>query len=101
MRFRWIVHALSMQLFGKSLPLKKFPMDRKIRGISLSDWDQTAKVLAKRFDYQNTFLHRKPRLDIMDPSSGTAGSCDFIVASEVLEHVPPPVQPPSTTWLAC
>lgn len=28
----------------------------------------------------------------MDPNSGVAASCDFIVASEVLEHVPPPVQ---------
>jgi SAM-dependent methyltransferase len=28
----------------------------------------------------------------MDPHSGVANSCDFIIASEVLEHVPPPVQ---------
>ncbi len=91
-RFRWIVDALSSELFGKSLPLKEFPRDRKIRGISLSDWGPVAKVLAKRFDYKNTFLHREPRLDIMDPNSGESSSCDFIIASEVLEHVPPPVQ---------
>jgi len=95
-RFRWIVHALSTQLFGMSLPLKQFPSDRKIRGISLSDWGPIAKILAKRFDYQNTFLHREPRLDIMDPimdpRSGQDAAYDFIIASEVLEHVPPPVQ---------
>ncbi len=89
-RFRWIVEALSIELFGKSLPLKKFPRDRKIRGISMSDWGPIAKVLARRFDYRNTFLHREPRLDIMNP--GGFAPCDFIVASEVMEHVPPPVQ---------
>ena len=72
--------------------LKEFPRNRKIRGISLSDWDRTATVLAKRFDYKNTFFHRDPRLDITNRKSGGDGSYDFIVASEVLEHVPPPVQ---------
>jgi SAM-dependent methyltransferase len=91
-RFRWIVHALSTGLFGESLPLKKFPKDKNIRGVSLSDWGPIAKILAKRFDYQNTFLHREPRLDIMDLQSGADARYDFIVASEVLEHVPPPVQ---------
>lgn len=91
-RFRWIVDALSNNLFGKSLPLKEFPRDKNISGISLSDWGPIAKVLAKRFDYQNTFLHREPRLDITDTESRAAGRYDFIIASEVLEHVPPPVQ---------
>jgi SAM-dependent methyltransferase len=90
-RFRWIVHALSTELFGRSLPLKEFPRDRKIRGVSLSDWGPIAKVLARRFDYQNTFLHREPRLDIMDLPPGAEGCYDFIIASEVLEHVRPPV----------
>jgi SAM-dependent methyltransferase len=91
-RFRWIVHALSTELFGRSMLLKEFPRDRKIRGIGMSDWGPVAKILARRFDYQNTFLHREPRLDIMDPKSGADAAYDFIVASEVLEHVPPPVQ---------
>jgi SAM-dependent methyltransferase len=91
-RFRWIVDALSLQLFGKSLPLKQFPRDRTIQGISLSDWGPIAKILSRRFDYWNTFLHREPRLDIMDGSSGADSRYDFIIASEVLEHVPPPVQ---------
>lgn len=91
-RFRWIVHALSTELFGQSLPLKKFPKDRKIRGISLSDCVLIARVLTRCFDYQNTCLDREPRLDIMVPRAGAANSYDFVVASEVLEHVPPPVQ---------
>ena len=90
-RFRWAVQALSMELFGRVLPLKEFPRSRQIRGIGLSDWGPIAKILAKRFDYKNTFFHREPRLDIMNPPAG-AGSYDFIIATEVFEHVPPPVQ---------
>jgi SAM-dependent methyltransferase len=73
------------------MSLKEFPRSRKIRGIGLSDWEPMAKVLSKRFDYENTFFHRDPRLDIMNPSAG-AGSYDFINAADVFEHVPPPVQ---------
>jgi SAM-dependent methyltransferase len=80
-----------MELFGRVLPLKDFPRSRQIRGIGLSDWGPIAKILAKRFDYKNTFFHREPNLDIMNPHA-SAGSYDFIIATEVFEHVPPPVQ---------
>ncbi len=90
-RFRWAAQTLSTELFGRVLPLKEFPRNRKIRGVGLSDWGPIAKILAKRFDYENTFFHRAPRLDIMNPPAG-AGPYDFILATEVLEHVPPPVQ---------
>jgi SAM-dependent methyltransferase len=90
-RFRWAVQVLSTELFGRSLALKEFPRDRKIRGIGLSDWGPIAKVLAKRLDYTNTFFHCNPRLDIMNPEAAAA-SCDFIIAADVFEHVPPPVQ---------
>ena len=91
-RFRWIVHALSTELFGRALPLKEFPRDRNILGVSFSDWGPIAKVLALRFNYQNTFLDREPRLDIMAPSPNPGRLYDFIIASEVLEHVVPPVE---------
>jgi hypothetical protein len=89
-RFRWIVHALSTEIFGASFPLKKFPARRKIRGLGLSDSLQIAEVLSKRFDYRNTCYHREPRFDIMAPPASAA--FDFIVASEVFEHVGPPIQ---------
>jgi SAM-dependent methyltransferase len=92
-RFRWIVHALSVELFGESLPLPSFPEMRQIRGIGMSDCLSIAEPLHnEKFDYENTFYHREPRLDIMDESSGASESYDFIVSSEVFEHVPPPAQ---------
>jgi len=89
-RFRWIVHALSTGLFGESIPLGKFPRRKKIRGIGLSDEGRLAHVLTKRLDYRNTFYHQEPRFNIMDPPAGAR--YDFIVASEVFEHVLAPVQ---------
>ena len=74
------------------MPLTEFPRDRNIRGVGLSDWGKIAKPLSRRFDYANTFLNWKPRLDIMDLKSGADARYDFLVASEVLEHVPPPAQ---------
>ncbi len=94
-RFRWIVHALSVGLFGESLPLAQFPARKRVRGLGMSDPQQIADVLSKRFDYKNTFYHREPRFDIME-GKGKAefdfGAFDFIVASEVFEHVQGPVQ---------
>jgi SAM-dependent methyltransferase len=90
-RFRWIVQALSVALFGEGLPLTKFRTRKEIRGLGLSDPIPIAAVLAKKFDYRNTFFNREPRFDIM-ADVATAGQYDFIVASEVFEHVVPPVQ---------
>ena len=89
-RFRWIVHALSMALFGKSILLMEFPLRKKIRGIGMSDPSRIAEVLSKCFDYQNTSYHQEPRFDIMT-ANGEA-EFDFIISSEVFEHVQPPVQ---------
>jgi SAM-dependent methyltransferase len=79
-----------MELFGRSLPLKSFPRSKHVRGMGLSDALLFSKVFSKRFDYQNTCYHREPRFDIMTPNTGS--SFDFVIASEIFEHVPPPVQ---------
>jgi len=89
-RFRWIVHALSTELFGTSLLLSEFPVRKDIRAIGLSDPEPIAAVLADRFDYVNTSYHRRPRFDIMSPAGDL--DFDFVIASEVFEHVSPPVQ---------
>ena len=89
-RFRWIVHRLSLELFGRSMPLPEFPSRESIKGIGLTDPKPLATVFAERFTYRNTFLTTEPRLDIRsDPSP--LGELDFLIASEVLEHVEPPV----------
>ncbi len=92
MRHRWLMAVLTGELFGVAYPLDKLPGLRSIRGMGLSDSEPYARVLAERFDYRNTYLHREPVLDISNPYSGAHGTLDFLVASEVFEHVRPPVQ---------
>ena len=89
-RFRWLVHRLSRELFANSLPLCQFPADKSICGLGLTDPAPLAAVLTERFTYLNTYLDMEPRLDIRyDPSP--IGPLDFLIASEVFEHVEPPV----------
>lgn len=88
-RVRSVVHLLSVALFGRSMPLPDFQNDKAISGIGLSDWHGYAERLSAKFDYRNTFFHREPRLDITRPHGEPV---DFLISSEVFEHVPPPAQ---------
>jgi SAM-dependent methyltransferase len=50
-----------------------------------------AKRIAKRLGYTNTFLHKAPSLDITGPGQEWLGQCDFVMSSDVFEHVVPPI----------
>ena len=92
-RYRALMHQLSLALFGEALPVPDFPVDRSIRGIGTSDWPGLAGLLAQKFDYQNTFYKSPPKLDLKAPPTEWTGRCDFVICSEVLEHIAYPVQP--------
>ena len=94
MRHRSIIAVLSRELLGAVYPLDKLPVLRSIRGLGLSDSQPYARLLADHFDYRNTYLHREPVLDIAGAGSQDPGTLDFLLASEVFEHVPPPVEGP-------
>ena len=111
-RLRSVVHPLSTELFGESLSLRDFPESKGVAGIGLSDWRGYGGRLAKVFSYVNTY-HRKDdrgfagrlaaalayvkheclrgevRFDVTKPKG--FAPADFLIASEVFEHVPPPV----------
>jgi SAM-dependent methyltransferase len=91
-RLRSVVHALSLGLFGGSVPISQFPDRRDLRGVGLSDWEGYAARLPAKLDYTNTFLHMEPRLDIVAPDPDLFGTLDFLIASEVFEHVDRPVE---------
>jgi SAM-dependent methyltransferase len=73
--------------------LPDFPENRAIRGVGMSDWDGFAKPLAKKLDYTKTYYNQEPRLDLKNVNSDQGGRYDFVLCSEVLEHVETPVQP--------
>ena len=90
-RFRSIIHVLSTELFGKSTPLKQFPKRKDLIGIGMSDWRGYANQLEKTLGYVNTYYHKEPRLDITQADTAAGEKYDFIISTEVFEHVPPPV----------
>lgn len=90
-RWRSVIHALSTELFGRSLAIADFPKRPDIVGIGLSDWDGYANRLADKLGYINTFYHQEPFLDITSLPASRYGSYDFIISSDVFEHVSPPI----------
>lgn len=90
-RLRAIVFMLSRELFGRPLPLPDFPAIGNIKGLGLSDHPCYATPLAEKFNYTNTFYDSEPRLDIMACHPELYGTYDFLLASDVLEHVPIPL----------
>jgi len=91
-RKRAIIRVLSTELFGKSLLLSEFPVRPDIRGLGMTDWEGYASRLAEKFSYRNTYYHQEPKLDISAVEiPAHLLSNDFVISSEVFEHVVPPV----------
>lgn len=91
-RTRSIPYLLSLALYDRAMPTCEFPVDRKISGLGLSDSLAYSKRLEDKFNYQNTYYHQEPFLDITSPPLLLRGMCDFLISSEVFEHVHPPVE---------
>lgn len=92
MRYRAVIHHLSTALFGRSLCIDQFPASaRRLTGIGMSDSPRYAKRLAARLDYTNTYYHMEPRLDVLAPPREYLDRFRFVVSSDVLEHVAPPI----------
>lgn len=88
LRMRSIVHSLSRELFGKPVTLPRFPERKDIAGIGMSDWEGYAAALERKLSYTNTYYHTEPRFDITRPPQDWLGKYDFLISSDVFEHVP-------------
>ncbi|MBI5251203.1 MAG: hypothetical protein HY912_17070, partial [Desulfomonile tiedjei] len=56
-----------------------------------SDWNGYAARLSAKVDYTNTFYHMEPRLDLAASPPPQFTNLDFLITSDVLEHIVPPV----------
>lgn len=88
LRVRSILYLLAKELYGKPLTLPELPVDRRISGVGLSDWEGYANPLAEKLGYVNTYYHCEPRLDITDVPERHVGRHKFVIASDVFEHIP-------------
>lgn len=91
LRFRSVIAALTERLTGKAAPLSEVMPDRSIVGLGLSDSLVYADRLERLFNYTNSFYHKEPRVDIARLDSSHEGRYDFVISTDVFEHVPPPV----------
>lgn len=92
LRFRSVAAVLTQRLFGNTAVLAKLVPNRQITGVGMSDAGCYASLLQAKFNYTNTFYHCAPRLDISQPDVGRMGRNDFVISSDVFEHVGPPLQ---------
>lgn len=91
-RFRGVVLGLTLGLYGKPQALCDLAEDQHFSGIGFSDTNIYAKQLARLFAYVNTFLDRTPSLDLCNPATVERYlPADFVICSDVLEHVAPPI----------
>ncbi len=90
-RFRSIIHLLALNLFGESVCLDDYPIRDDISGIGFSDWEGYAELLSKKINFINTYYHKEPKVDITKLEQELEGKFDFLITSELFEHVLPPV----------
>jgi len=91
-RARSLLLALARELFGAGIMLPAFPRLRNLRGLGVSDSEVYSRRLEDKLGYRNTFFHREPRLDIASVPESEFGKYDFVISSDVFEHVVPPVE---------
>lgn len=89
-RVRHVAYCLTAGVLGspKSLSEVRRP---DLVGVGLSDPDGLAASLAAAFSYTNSYYHAEPLLDICHPSARWENFADFLISSDVFEHVPIPV----------
>jgi hypothetical protein len=88
-RFRAICYLLTKMLYDKIKIFVKVPINKKIKGIGMSDsfW---ATICEEKYDYINTFHNREPKLDIYDNTDvAKFDNLDFIISSDVFQFLSP------------
>lgn len=90
-RQRALALGVLRALKRREVSVQTCKMDKSREGLGITDWFGLAAILANRFAYTNSFLHKFPMLDISAPPAVAVGQFEFCTCSDVLEHVLPPV----------
>ncbi len=90
-RTRAMGYLVVREVLGRAAPLPDLTPRPDIVGIGLTDADAYARPLATAFAYENTWFHTEPRVDITQIDAARENRYDFVVSSDVFEHVLPPV----------
>jgi SAM-dependent methyltransferase len=90
-RLRALARLVVREVLDLDVALHELPTRRDVTGLGLSDAIPIAHPLKEKFSYENTWFHAAPKLNIANVSPERFGRYDFVVASEVFEHVAPPI----------
>lgn len=90
-RTRAVGHCVSIGVGKVGVPLHNLDPDWSLRGLGIGDSVDLASSLSTKFNYTNTHLNDFPKLDLTAIAEELNGYFDFVVCSEILEHVLPPV----------
>jgi len=71
--------------------LNSLTVGGRLVGVGMSDWEGYANRLEKKLSYVNTYYHKAPLLDITAVDPSLSNLYDFIIATEVFEHISPPI----------
>lgn len=91
LRLRTLMFVITQRILGLAICIDQAPVRKDIFGVGMSDSTIFAEKLSDKFSYTNTFYHCEPKLDIMNPPPNMISKLDFVITSDVLEHVLPPV----------
>lgn len=90
-RYRAVVASLSNEVHGRIIPLVRWHGTSSLRGIGFSDHWSYARRLAGVTNYTNTWFHQEPQRDLLDLTTFGDKTYDFVICSDVMEHVASPV----------
>lgn len=90
-RLREVVAIVGRVVLGTTVAARDWPTRQDLSGIGFSDHDIYAGHLGRATSYHNTWFHVEPCVDVTDLASFGGRTYDFAVCSDVLEHIPAPV----------
>lgn len=91
-RFRGLALALCESLFGRPVLLIDAINAKNLHGLGMSDWPVLVALLDEKFSHTNTFFHTEPRYDVMKDEPSIYRNLDYVICSEVFEHVLAPLE---------
>jgi SAM-dependent methyltransferase len=86
-RFRAVFEALTTALFGASCYGPDLPERTDITGLGFTDSPFYASHLARSTSYTASYYHQAPFHDLLNLSSFKGATFDYVICSDVLEHV--------------
>ncbi len=92
-RFRGVILAVQRFILAdETKSLKEQKIQKSIRSLGMSDSHSYASHLERLFSYTNTYFHTEPFVDVTKyETCNKYINLDFVICSEVLEHVRTPV----------